>query len=98
MTKMELVREISKKTDYSVASVRAMLAAMEAAIVSALKKSGKVEVPGVAILKVVRTKATKAGQRRIFGEMRRVAAKPASLKVKVRAKKTLKDAVMSGKK
>ena len=98
MTKQQLVKEISKRADYTTKSVKEMLAALEEAVIAALRKEGRVELPGLVILKVVKTRATKAGNRVIFGVTKRVGAKPAQLKVKARAKKTLKEAVVKGKK
>ena len=97
MKKGELIKALVKKTDYTSASIKEVLSALEAVVTEALQKSGRVEVPGVAILKVVRTKATKATMKSIFGEMRRVPAKPAATKVKARVKATLQKAVKGAK-
>jgi nucleoid DNA-binding protein len=98
MKKTELIKAVAKKADYTTASVREMLTALEEVVVEALKKSGRVEIPGVVILKLAHTKARKAGTRTIFGVTRKVGAKAAGLKVKARVKKTVQEQVTASKK
>lgn len=97
MKKGELIKAMVKRTDYTAASIKEVLGALEEIVVEALQKSGKVEIPGLVIVKVVRTKATKAGKKVIFGELRKVPAKPAGIKVKARVKKTVQQAVKGAK-
>jgi nucleoid DNA-binding protein len=97
MKKGELIKAMVKKTEYSAAVIKEILSALEETVTEALQKSGKVEIPGVAILKVVRTKAQKATTKVVFGEQRRVAAKAASIKVKARVKKVMQEAVKGAK-
>merc|ERR1739841_473285 len=57
-----------------------------------VKKNGKFVVPGIAMLKLKHRPARKATTKMMFGQMQKVAAKPASKVVKAFPTKALKDA------
>merc|ERR1712070_903896 len=58
-----------------------------------VKKAGKFVIPGITMLKLRNKPATKATTKMMFGQMQKIAAKPASKVVKAFPAKSLKDAV-----
>ena len=58
-----------------------------------VKKTGKIILPGIVMVKTRVKPATKAGKREIFGEVRMVKAKPAKTAVKAFPVAALKKAV-----
>merc|ERR1712216_275248 len=62
--------------------VKTVIEAIGSIAVKTLKGSGKFVVPGVAMLKLKKKPATKAGTRQMFGQTMKVKAKPAKTVVK----------------
>ena len=97
LTKTELMANIATATELSKKQVAAVLEALAAEIQKSLsnKGFGAITLPG--LVKIEKKKVpARAAQKNVPnpfkpGELRDIAAKPASSKVKVRALKTLKD-------
>ncbi len=96
LTKSALVAHLAGTTGAAVKDVRAVLAALEATIHSAIgKKGARVFVlPGLLKITVtnVAAKPARKGVNPFTGEPTTFKAKPATVKVKVRPMKKLKDA------
>ncbi|MFM7522137.1 MAG: HU family DNA-binding protein [Planctomycetota bacterium] len=94
MTKTEILRSISESTGLPKKDVVAVMEALTSEIQKALKGSvGVFSIPG--LVKIVRVKvpakpAQKGVKNPFTGELQDRPAKPASVKVKVRALKSLK--------
>lgn len=97
-TKGSLVSHLAEQTGVETKSVKAVLAALEtAALVSVAKNSvGEFTLPG--LLKVVAQKVPakpkRFGKNPFTGEEQWFAAKPATVRVKIRPLKKLKDAAL----
>lgn len=96
LSKSGLVAHISESTDVAAKDVRAVLGALEGAIQASLSKkgAGSFTLPGVAKFSAVNVpaKPKRKGINPFTKEEQWFAAKPASVKVKVRPLKKLKDA------
>lgn len=96
LSKSGLVAHISESTDVAAKDVRAVLAALEGAVQASLSKkgAGSFTLPGVAKFSAVNVpaKPKRKGINPFTKEEQWFAAKPASVKVKVRPLKKLKDA------
>ena len=96
MSKSALVAHIAGATEVAAKDVRAVMAALEAAIHASIGKkgAGQFVLPGV--LKItavsVAAKPKRKGINPFTGQETTFAAKPATVKVKVRPMKKLKDA------
>jgi len=94
--KSALVAHLSEATDLAAKDVRAVLAALENAAHASLSKkgAGAFTLPGMLKITVVKVpaKPKRKGINPFTKEEQVFAAKPASVKVKVRALKKLKDA------
>lgn len=98
LSKSALVQHIAEEADVEPKSVKAVLAALESTVLGSLNKKGvgTFVLPGLLKLNAVKVPA-KPRRKGIdpFTKQERVfAAKPASVKVKVRALKKLKDAAL----
>merc|ERR1711972_358522 len=82
MTKTALMNEIAEKTELKRKECINVLQCLAEVTVREVKKTGKIIVPGIAMLKPRRKPATKAGKREMFGEVKLVKAKPAKTVVK----------------
>ncbi len=95
-TKAGLAAHISQVADVELKAVKRVLAALEAATLGALHKKGVGEftLPGLmkVIAQKVPAKAKRFGKNPFTGVEQWFAAKPASVRVKVRPLKKLKDA------
>jgi len=97
-SKSELARHLSERSGVEPKSVKAVLAAMEATILGAMHKKGArlFVLPG--LLKVtaqaVPAKPKRKGKDPFTGEERWFNAKPASVRIKARALKKLKDSAL----
>ena len=96
-TKSEITATISKDTELSRKQVGAVFESLNGIIRKSLRSHGIVTLPGLLKLKVVKKPATKArkGTNPFTGEATVFKAKPATVKVKVRPMKRLKDAATS---
>lgn len=94
--KSSLVTHLVAQTQLEAKTVKTVLAHLENTIVSALHKKGAGEftLPGLLKVMAIQVPATKKrfGKNPFTGQDQWFAAKPASVKVKVRALKKLKDA------
>ena len=98
MTKSEIYASLAESTGLTRKDIAKVFDELAALVAKNLGKkgAGQFSLPGLAKLKAVRKPATKAAQKpNPFkpGEMMDRPAKPASVKVKVRALKNLKDMV-----
>merc|ERR1711982_101775 len=91
MAKGALVRAIAEPNDLKSSQVSGILNSLATIGAKETKKAGIFAVPGLCRIKTRRKKATKACTREIFGEMRKVKAKPAKTVVKAFAVAALKD-------
>merc|ERR1712228_655103 len=82
MTKTSLADAIAEKTELKRKVCLTMLHSLAEIAQHEVKKTGKIVIPGIAMLKTRRKPATKAGKREIFGKMQVVKAKPAKTVVK----------------
>jgi nucleoid DNA-binding protein len=96
--KSALVSQLSSHSGVEPRSVKAVLASLEATIAATLHKNGAriFTLPGVlkATAVSVPAKPKRKGKDPFTGEERMFAAKPASVKVKIRALKKLKNAAL----
>jgi nucleoid DNA-binding protein len=96
MTKSALVTHLATTSGVEPKGVKAVLAALEGTIAASLHKNGVrvFTLPGVlkATSQTVAAKPKRKGKNPFTGEEQMFAAKPASVKVKIRALKKLKRA------
>ncbi len=97
-TKGSLVAHLAEQTGVEAKSVKAVMAALEAATLASVSKSsiGEFTLPGLlkVIVQKVPAKKKRFGKNPFTGEEQWFAAKPATVKVKVRPLKKLKDAAL----
>merc|ERR1719197_940046 len=91
VSKGELCAEIEATTGVKKSDCSKVVKGLEEIIPVLLKKTGKVNLPGIARVVIRRKKATKAGKRMMFGQEMKVKAKPARNVVKAFPAKVLKD-------
>lgn len=96
MTKTQIVETIAQKLGHTKSEVSKFIDCYAETIAVALRQEGQVVVPGLVKLKLKDTPATPAGERMnpFTKQMAKVAAKPASKKVKVSPVAALKKAVV----
>lgn len=98
LSKSALVGHLSTHSGVEPRGVKAVLGALEATIAAALNKKGvrQFTLPGLlkATAQAVPAKPKRMGRDPFTGEERMFAAKPASVRVKIRALKKLKDAAL----
>ena len=82
MTKSALINEIVGNTELSRKDCASMLQCLAEVTEREVKKTGKITIPGIAMLKTRRKPATKAGKREMFGQVVMVKAQPAKTVVK----------------
>jgi len=96
LNKSQLIAHLVEQTGVEAKSVKAVLAGLEGAVLGSVDKKGAGEfsLPGLFKVSVqkVPAKAKRFGKDPFTGEERWFPAKPASVKVKVRPLKKLKDA------
>ncbi|MFZ5638119.1 MAG: HU family DNA-binding protein [Pseudomonadota bacterium] len=99
MSKSALVAHIAGATEVAAKDVRAVLAALEGAVHASIGKKGAGQFVLPGLLKIsavsVAAKPRRKGINPFTKEEQWFAAKPATVKVKVRAMKKLKDAAAS---
>merc|ERR1712066_758182 len=93
MTKSGLVNELSEKTELNRKACDSILQCLAAVTEREVKKTGKITIPGIAMLKTRRKPATKAGKREVFGKVLMVKAKPAKTIVKAYCVAALKKSI-----
>lgn len=98
LSKSELVRHLADQSGTEPRAVKAVLAALENTMLGAVHKKGSRQFVLPGLLKVtavaVPAKPKRKGKDPFTGEERTFAAKPASVKIKARALKKLKDAAL----
>ena len=96
--KTTLVAHLAEQSGVEPKATKAVLAALEAAILGSVHKKGSGEFTLPGVLKIglqqVPAKKKRFGKDPFTGEERWVPAKPASVKIKTRALKKLKDATV----
>jgi len=96
LSKSALVAHLSEATELAAKDVRAVLAALETTVQGSISKkgAGAFTLPGLLKITAVNVpaKPKRKGINPFTGEEQVFAAKPASIKLKVRALKKLKDA------
>ena len=96
MSKSDLARHLAEASGVEGKSVKAVLAALESTILGAVSKKGAQQFVLPGLLKItsvaVAAKAKRFGKDPFTGAERWFPAKPASVKVKVRPLKKVKDA------
>jgi nucleoid DNA-binding protein len=96
--KSSLIAHIATQATVELKAVKAVLAALEASILASVNKKGLGEFTLPGLLKVVvhnvPAKKKRMGKDPFTGVERMFAAKPASVKIKTRALKKLKDAAL----
>ena len=96
MSKSDLARHLAEQSGVETKSVKAVLASLEATVLGAVSKKGAQQFVLPGLLKItsvaVPAKAKRFGKDPFTGQDRWFPAKPASVKVKVRALKKVKDA------
>jgi len=96
LTQPQLVEEVAYETGFSKADVKILLTALNEVVTDNVSNCVRVKLAGVIIEPALR-KATKKrmGRNPQTGEEVEVAAKPASVRIKVTATRPLKDAAPS---
>ncbi len=96
--KSSLISYLAERASVEAKHVKAVLAALEAAVLGAVHKKGvgNFTLPGLFKINAVKVpaKPKRKGKNPFTGEEQVFAAKPASVKVKVRPLKRLKDAAL----
>lgn len=99
-TKVSLVSHLAEQAELDAKSVKAVLLHLENTILASLHKKGAGEftLPGLLKVTSVKVPATKRrfGKNPFTGQEQWFEAKPATVRVKVRALKKLKDAALNG--
>merc|ERR1712019_135386 len=82
MTKGALAQALADGTELKRSEVTKVLDSLASVATTEVKKTGKVTIPGLCMIKTRLKPATKAGKKEIFGKMVMVKAKPAKTVVK----------------
>merc|ERR1712127_396767 len=82
ITKGALAEALAKATELKKSDCSKVLNSLAEVVTKEVKKTGKVLIPNIAMLKTRVKPATKAGKREIFGKVVMVKAKPAKTIVK----------------
>merc|ERR1740121_2329143 len=82
MTKSALTAALAESCEVKRGVISTALSTLASIATNEAKKNGKFVIPGVVMIKTRQKKATKAGNREIFGKVVMVKAKPAKTIVK----------------
>merc|ERR1719497_13257 len=93
MTKGGLAEALATATELKKSECIKVLTSLAEVVATEVKKTGKVTLPGVAMIKTRVKPATKAGKREMFGKVVMVAAKPAKTVVKAFPVAAIKKAI-----
>merc|ERR1719229_1676118 len=93
LTKTVLAEAVAGSTDLKRSDCVKVFSALADVVAIEIKKTGKVTIPGVAMLKTRTKPATKAGKREMFGKIVLVKAKPAKKVVKAFPVAAIKKAI-----
>merc|ERR1712196_286917 len=88
-----IVKTIAEKTGLKAKDVKGIFSELQTIAYAEVKKTEKFVIPQLVMLKLKHKPATKAGVRMMFGEEKKVAAKPAKKVVKAFPAKALKDSI-----
>ena len=98
LNKTSLVAHVAEQAGVEPKAAKAVMAALEATVLASVSKKGLGEFTLPGLLKIVvqnvPAKKKRMGKDPFTGEERMFAAKPASVKIKTRALKKLKDAAL----
>ncbi len=90
----ELYAAVSKKAAVKAHVVKAVLAALKDVVGSELSHNGSAKVPTLASFRVRKVAARQEGDKKVFGELTHLSARPASNTIRAVPAQQLKDAVM----
>jgi len=93
ITKGALAEALATATELKKSECSKVLTSLAEVVAKEIKKTGKVVVPGIAMVKTRLKPATKAGKREVFGKVVMVKAKPARTIVKAYPVAAIKKAV-----
>merc|ERR1712084_160908 len=93
MGKGALAEALAEGTELKKSECTKVLDNLAQVVAKEVKKTGKVTIPGVAMIKTRVKPATKAGKREMFGKVVMVAAKPAKTVVKAYPVAAIKKAI-----
>merc|ERR1719446_1441379 len=93
LTKGGLAEALATATELKKSDCAKVLTSLAEVVAKELKKTGKVTIPGLAMIKTRVKPATKAGKREMFGKVVMVAAKPAKTVVKAYPVAAIKKAI-----
>merc|ERR1712154_33208 len=93
MSKSELADAVATAVELKKSECMKVLTSLAEIVTKEVKKTGKVTIPGVAMIKTRVKPATKAGKREMFGKVVMVAAKPAKTVVKAYPVAAIKKAI-----
>merc|ERR1711972_821189 len=93
LTKSGLAEVLSTATELKKSDCNKALTSLADVVAKEVKKTGKVTLPGICMVKTRLKPATKAGKREVFGKVVMVKAKPAKTVVKAYAVAAIKKAV-----
>merc|ERR1719293_162136 len=93
LTKGGLAEAVSTATELKKTDCMKILTSLAEVVAKEVKKTGKVTIPGVCMVKTRVKPATKAGKREMFGKVVLVKAKPAKTVVKAFPVAAIKQAV-----
>merc|ERR1711920_987079 len=93
MKGMKAAAALSTESEMKKKDVVAILDGLASVATKEVKKTGKVTIPGLCMVKTRVKPATKAGKREIFGKMCVVKAKPAKTVVKAYCVSALKKSI-----
>merc|ERR1712151_239629 len=93
ITKGGLAEAVATSTELKKSGCMKVLTSLAETVGKELKKTGKVTLPGIGMVKTRVKPATKAGKREIFGKVVMVAAKPAKTVVKAFPVAALKNSI-----
>merc|ERR1711865_190008 len=93
ITKTGLAEAIASSTELKKSDCAKVLASLTVVVTKEVKKTGKVTIPGLCMIKTRVKPATKAGKREMFGQVVMVSAKPAKTVVKAYPVAAIKKAI-----
>merc|ERR1711957_260133 len=93
MGKTGLADALATATELKKSDCAKVLTSLAEVVTKEVKKTGKVTIPGLAMIKTRVKPATKAGKREMFGKVVMVAAKPAKTVVKAYPVSAIKKAI-----
>merc|ERR1712127_690072 len=93
ITKTGMGEALASATELKKSECAKVLDSLAAVVTKEVKKTGKVTIPGLCMIKTRVKPATKAGKREMFGKVVKVSAKPAKTVVKAYPVAAIKKAI-----